>query len=307
MTTGAIIVAVDFSGQGERISPMLPAGTISVAQRMIASFQRAGVSCVAVITDSDSKKLWKHLSQKGVIFLKAEPDQTKNIFQCIGVGLEYMQKNFDRVLVAPGNIPLFLPKTVEELLASNKEIAIPTYENQNGYPVLLSGNGISEILNIQDAASLESAIFQCTASKEYISVDDSGILKQTKPLKNCKKRIVMHNRQLTRPVLGVSLNHGKPFFDSRIVTLLHLVDETHSVRLACDLVQISYSTACNMLNNAENELGYSLIARTRGGSVGSKSILTEKGRKLMNTYDQFEADLKQNVEILYDKYFFDMF
>lgn len=307
MTTGAIIVAVDFSGQGESISPMHPAGTISVAQRMIASFQRAGISCIAVVTDCDAKKLWRHLSQKGVIFLKAEKNQATNLFQCMRVGLDYMQKSFDRVLVTPGNIPLFLPKTVETLLASDKEITIPTYKNQDGYPVLLSGNGISEILNNQEAASLESAIFQSAASKEHISVNDSGILKHTNTLKNCSKQIVMHNRQLTRPVFGVSLNHGKPFFDSKIVNLLHLVDETHSVRLACDLVQISYSSAWNMLNSAEDELGYSLISRTRGGSVGSKSILTEKGRKLMNTYDKFEADLKQNVETLYDKYFFDMF
>ena len=109
MTTGAIIVAVDFSGQGESISPMNPAGTISVAQRMIASFQRAGISCIAVVTDCDAKKLWRHLSQQGVIFLKAEKNQATNLFQCMRVGLDYMQKSFDRILVTPGNIPLFLP------------------------------------------------------------------------------------------------------------------------------------------------------------------------------------------------------
>ena len=41
-----------------------------------------------------------------------------------------------------------------------------------------------------------------------------------------------HNSQLVRPVVSVSLNKEKPFFDEKIAMLLTLVDETKSVRAA---------------------------------------------------------------------------
>ena len=58
-----------------------------------------------------------------------------------------------------------------------------------------------------------------------------------------------------------------------------------------------------MLNHVEEELGYPLVTRIRGGSTGSGSVLTQKGRKLMESYDEFSAQLEQTAQELYKKYF----
>ena len=110
-------------------------------------------------------------------------------------------------------------------------------------------------------------------------------------------------RQLSRPITEVTLYNGGPLYDPRLSMLLHLVEDTHSVRDACSLMQISYSAAWNMLNRVEDELGFPLITRNRGGASGSGSGLTLKGKLLMDAYDQFAEHLNREAQALYGKFF----
>lgn len=71
------------------------------------------------------------------------------------------------------------------------------------------------------------------------------------------------------------------------------------------MMQISYSTAWNMLNHAEDELGFPLVMRNRGGASGPGTVLTEKGRRLMDAYDQFSERMKKEADLLYDLFFRD--
>ena len=109
-------------------------------------------------------------------------------------------------------------------------------------------------------------------------------------------------RQLSRPITEVTLYNGGPLYDPRLSMLLHLVEDTHSVRDACSLMQMSYSAAWNMLNRVENELGFPLITRNRGGASGSGSGLTLKGKLLMDAYDQFAEHLNREAQALYGKF-----
>ena len=110
-------------------------------------------------------------------------------------------------------------------------------------------------------------------------------------------------RQLSRPITEVTLYNGGPLYDPRLSMLLHLLEDTHSVRDACSLMQMSYSAAWNMLNRVENELGFPLITRNRGGASGSGSGLTLKGKLLMDAYDQFAEHLNREAQALYGNFF----
>ena len=118
--------------------------------------------------------------------------------------------------------------------------------------------------------------------------------------------IAQHDRKLTRPVMDFAIARGKPVLDGKLVTLLHLIRETQSVRDACSRMQISYSTAWNLLNRAEDSLGYPLILRNKGGPSGSGSILTEKGSALLTASEGFEIAARENLEKLYNEYFQDI-
>ena len=140
----------------------------------------------------------------------------------------------------------------------------------------------------------------------YVSVDDPGILLSAENSIGKAEALTEHDRKLTRPVLEFAVTRGRNLLDRKLMVLLYLIRDTQSVRDACSRMQISYSTAWNVLNAAENELGYPLLLRNKGGPSGTGSLLTRKGQELLTAYEQFESAAKENVEKLYDTFLRDI-
>ena len=112
-----------------------------------------------------------------------------------------------------------------------------------------------------------------------------------------------HQDALTRPLLEISVSGERMILDPRLMRLLGLVKNLRSVRDACEMCGISYSIAWNLLNAAEDELGYPLVKRNQGGRSGSGSELTEKGRKILEAYTEFEKAMNEKMQSLYAEYF----
>ena len=68
-------------------------------------------------------------------------------------------------------------------------------------------------------------------------------------------------------------------------------------------MQLSYSSCWNIIRTLESQLSITLIARSQGGAGGSTSVLTERGRELVERYNTYEAVLKEQANALYDQYF----
>ena len=170
---------------------------------------------------------------------------------------------------------------------------------------LIVTTGLSRISGV---AALLSEVGAITAGQRMISAFQcAGVslvgLVVGPDMRHRQQLIQNHNRQLSRPITEVTLYNGGPLYDPRLSMLLHLVEDTHSVRDACSLMQMSYSAAWNMLNRVEDELGFPLITRNRGGASGSGSGLTLKGKLLMDAYDQFAEHLNREAQALYGKFF----
>ena len=103
------------------------------------------------------------------------------------------------------------------------------------------------------------------------------------------------------PVVKLSFARETEFFDSNIATLLTLVDETHSVRSACQRMQISYSSGWNAIRRLETQLGMSLVDRTQGGPHGSRSELTKSARKLLECYEQLSDALRRKADDMFSE------
>ena len=63
MKIGAILIT---AGCGN--APTLPSGSVTAAQRMIASLKKAGVHIIAVVTGAEDRKFEKQLAQPDVFF-----------------------------------------------------------------------------------------------------------------------------------------------------------------------------------------------------------------------------------------------
>lgn len=155
----------------------------------------------------------------------------------------------------------------------------------------------------EDSAAARAIVQSGSLQLSSIPVEDSGILLRSSDMRHRKSLIQKHNDQLTRPVAEVTLCTGSPLYDPRLSMLLHLVEHTRSVRDACSLMQMSYSAAWNMLNRVEEELGFPLVVRNRGGASGTGSVLTEKGKALMDAYDHFSEHLNREARTLYNRIF----
>ena len=301
MKIGALIVTTGLS-RVSGVTALLPEiGSISAGQRMISVFQCAGVSMVGLVVGPEDKKTERQFAQSGVVFLRCERDAS--FLDGVREGLRFMAQKFDRVFVVPGDMPLFLPDTLRFLLRSTAPIAVPVSSHINGCPILLDQCAISSLWEEAAVSNLETAIEISSLTKEYVPVSDSGIFLRGENLAQKQELIDRQSSQLSRPIAEVAICNGSPLYDSRLAMLLHLVEDTRSVQDACSLMQISYSTAWKMLNHVEDQLGFPLVVRNRGGASGTGTLLTEKGQTFMDAYDRFTEHLNQEAQRLYTQLF----
>ena len=303
MQTAAIIVAAGMSSRMGDFKPMLNIGSISIAQRIVANFHQAGVDKIVMITGYNATTLERHLSGNGIIFLRNENYETTQMFDSAKIGLEYLKDKCDRILFTPVDIPLFTSATVKTLIESGAELACPVCEGQQGHPILIAARLVDNILSDSGEGGLKGAISRCGAEMREIEVEDAGVLHDADTPEDYRALLNMHNAQLVRPVLNVSLAKEMPFFDEKIAMLLSLVDETSSVRTACQRMQISYSTGWNIIRTMESQFSRTLIERSQGGAGGGQSRLTEDGRQLIEAFNRFSAALRQAANELFDSYF----
>lgn len=306
MKTGAVIAAAGMSSRMGKFKPMLNIGSISVAQRIIATLQQCDISRIVVVTGYNAEELERHLAKSGVIFLRNENYKTTEMFDSVCIGLSYLRKKCDRILFTPVDIPLFRADTIEKLLKKHTDVAYPICDGIKGHPILLSSKAIDSILSYNGEGGLAGALKHLDITESYVHIDDEGILYDADTPEEFEKLLEYHNSQLMRPVIELSLEKESKFFDSQIAILLELIDETGSVKKACQRIQMSYSKGWKILNSIENQAGFALVSRTQGGSRGGSSKLTPEGRLLLDRYRKYEKAMKETSVELYEKYLSDV-
>ena len=307
MEIGALIVAAGMSRRMGEFKPMLSIGSISVAQRVVATLSQAGVCKIVMVTGYNATVLERHLSGNGIIFLRNEAYETTQMFDSVKIGLSYLRDKCDKVLFTPVDVPLFTAKTVKTILDSGAALAAPMCEGKQGHPILIANELIPEILNDCGEMGLKGAMDRCSVPLQRIDVEDFGTIHDADTPEDFSQLVDYHNSQLVRPVVHVTLNREKPFFDSKIAMLLMLIDETRSVRAAGQRMQLSYSSCWNIIRTLESQMNDSLIERSQGGAGGSTSILTARGRELLERYNSYEKQLRQYANELYGDYFGGLF
>ncbi len=307
MEIGALIVAAGMSSRMGQFKPMLSLGSISVAQRVIATLHQVGIHRIVMVTGYNATMLERHLAGNGLIFLRNEDYETTQMFDSVKIGLEYLYGKCDKLLFTPVDVPLFTAKTAKTMLDSGAELACPMCEGKPGHPILIAGRLIPEFLADSGEDGLRGAMLRRSVELMQIDVDDPGTIHDADTPEDFSQLLDLHNSQLVRPEVSVSLAKEKPFFDSKIAMLLMLIDETKSVRAAGQRMQLSYSSCWNIIRTLESQLSYPLIERSQGGAGGSTSVLTPKGKELLSRYTAYEKRLKEQAKGLFEEFFAGVF
>ena len=87
------------------------------------------------------------------------------------------------------------------------------------------------------------------------------------------------------------LQNGQRFFGPGVAELLERVREHRSLRAAAASMEMAYSKAWRIVNEAEGQLGCKLIERD--GARGS--TLTPAGERAIEAYETLQADINQVI------------
>ncbi len=300
---GAVVVAAGMSSRMGDFKPMLSLGELTISRRLITSLKQAGVDRIVVICGYRAEDLEHHLADMGLVFLRNENYESTDMFESAKIGLSYLGDKCEGLLFTPVDIPLFHADTARTLMESSSRIAIPTYGGKDGHPIFIRDDAIERILKYSGEGGLRGAI-ECSGYEiERIELSDPGILHDADTPKDYEELLKLHNRQLVRPVLSLSLRKEKLLVDEKIAMLLELIHETSSVSEACKRMQLSYSSGWNIINRLEAQLGYKTVERKRGGREGSGSKLTARGIALTDNYRRLEKELQEIAEQKYREIF----
>lgn len=98
-------------------------------------------------------------------------------------------------------------------------------------------------------------------------------------------------------------DQGEKFFGEGPARLLQAVEQTGSLRSAAQSMDMAYSKAMRLVNNAEAALGYPLIHRVTGGRSGGGSRLTQEGKEWLSRYEAYRDACIQTNRRLYLEFF----
>lgn len=104
---------------------------------------------------------------------------------------------------------------------------------------------------------------------------------------------------------GISL---KLYFENKafgpgMSLLLRGIESTGSLQGAAQAMNMAYSKAWKMLKESEKAWGFMLTERETGGRDGGGSTLTAQAIRLLEAYDAFMDETRQELDRLFEKHF----
>ena len=98
-------------------------------------------------------------------------------------------------------------------------------------------------------------------------------------------------------------DNGIKFFGEGPLRLLRSVEKTGSLRAAAMEMEMAYSKASKILKQAEENLGFPLTSRSKGGKDGGGSNLTPEGRRWLRQYEAYRDACVKSNQALYRQFF----
>jgi CTP:molybdopterin cytidylyltransferase MocA/HD superfamily phosphodiesterase len=185
MKIGGVIVAAGLSSRMKGFKPLLPMGDKLMIEMTINNFKLFGVDEIVVVTGYRSHDIIKKLLGCNVRFVHNVNFSSTHMFDSVALGLNEIKTKVDMVFISPSDSPFvqqFTLKTMMEEMRNNKFSLIqPSYEGENGHPLLLNKRGIEEVLNHDGKLGLQGAISKMDSISNKSFVDPGIILDADTP------------------------------------------------------------------------------------------------------------------------------
>lgn len=299
MRYGAVIVAAGMSTRMKQFKQLMKIGDMSIAERVIVNFLRAGVKDIVMVTGYNADQLEKALKGFNIRFIRNKDYETTQMFDSARLGLEYLNGKCDRLFFCPVDVPFFTDLTVTEeirLMDSDPaiKVIVPNCEGKDGHPLLISGDTVSAILAHDGERGMKGAYESLPeGSVVRMPVNDEGAIIDADYRDDFYRLVDLHNERIMHPEIKVTFASTTPFFGPGTVDLLKEIDKCGNVRDACEKCGFSYSKGWTILKSCEEKFGYTIVERQAGGQTGGTARVTDKGHDLVKVYEELEAELSE--------------
>ena len=293
--TGAVILAAGSGYDPESFQPMLTVSGTSAVKKQISTLREAGISRFIVVTGYQAEQLEKHLSHRGVTFVRNPDYRTSQMLDSIRYALAAAE-DWERALILPVDLPSFRPETIQRILETEGQIVIPRYNGQNGHPIAVRRQVFDTIASYQGEDGLRGIFRMPGYEPVYKNVEDPAILLRAST-RDRYQELLNYEKQSRKEIplraeVAVSLFRKQEVFDKTLADFLESVEEMGSMNSAAQKMGMAYSRAWKMTGNAEEQLGFPLIMRQTGGSHGGSSCLTPEGKAFLAAYRDFQQRLR---------------
>ncbi|MDO4267195.1 MAG: NTP transferase domain-containing protein [Eubacteriales bacterium] len=307
--TGAVLFADGTVPGGELFKPMLPFGDSTVIRHMAGILKEAGADPVVVVTGDREKELREHFFRTGVMFVKNERFQKKQIMDSLRAGMEALRGSCSRIILLSADFPAVLPETVRQILAVDGALVRMTCKGRNGYPVMLDRETAERLCSFEDAGGIWETAEKSGIPVTNLETEDEGIFRgmdtREEYLDLLNWNYGRGQGYPLRAAVRVQMMAAEPFYGPGVQELLGWIGQTGSLQEACGRMGLSYSKGSKMVRRLERQLGFAVVERRAGGSGGGGSRLTERGRSLLKKYGDMAAEVQASADLIFQKYFGD--
>jgi len=84
--------------------------------------------------------------------------------------------------------------------------------------------------------------------------------------------------------------------------ILRAVEEEGSLSAACQKLGLTYRRTWGDLKKIEQQLGFPLLNKSRGGKEGGMSELSSQGKALVEAFDKFHKEVDEKISLAFDEF-----
>ena len=179
----AVVLAAGQSRRMGRFKPLLPLRGKPVLARVIENVLSAGgIGPLVIVTGHDVDRVSPIILNYPVRAVHNAAYASGGMLSSIQTGLATLKGEADAVFIVLGDQPMVRPQTLAATAAAwrcanpRPRIVLPTHAGKHGHPILLSADGIDEVLSLSTDQTLKAYTDRHVERTLELDIEDPAVL-----------------------------------------------------------------------------------------------------------------------------------
>jgi len=194
----AIVLAAGVSSRMGKPKQTLSLNGVPMLQKVLEIFRRSNVGRVVVVLGANAGEVKKNVkfAYESVV---VNPRFAEGMSSSLKLGLKHVASGSDAIIVALGDQPFVLPRTIDSLVEAYErtgaQVVLPTYQGTRGNPVLFDRSVFPQIAGIRGDAGAKSVVQKNAAEVLEVEVPDRGVLVDIDTFSDLKRELQVKRRR----------------------------------------------------------------------------------------------------------------